>query len=488
MLRRTATAARSVPTPLALLLGLALVLGLGWSLATAPLQGFDESEHAAYAVHLAHTGEPPSPSEGDARMPPGEALAWDSFGLRRMLQNPAVRPPWRDRDADLFAQAEDRVLDARGVSAPGPNPLAKNPPLYYAYTGAVARATPGGFRADLAAMRMASVLLLVATVAVAWLVAAEIFPRTLPRTVTAGVVALHPMAGQIAGIVNTDALLMLVGTTTLWLAVRALRRDPDVRGLLTLGLAGGAALLTHGRGLPIAAFAALVLAGVVVRHRAGGRAVLRSAGAGFAGLAGAAAAYVVYVRATGGGALYGGEAQFDAIEPSLRQFVSLVWQFYLPPLASMSPRIGPDYGFGQFWVDSGFAVFGSNEVFLSAAVRDAIRLALVGGFVALLGLLVRRWERMARAPWVALTVVTYALAVVGFLHVASYRALLGGVPDPLITGRYLLPIAAVLGLGAATLTDQLPRRVGPVVGGIVLFGLLALSTAGIGQTLLRTYV
>ncbi|WP_205696689.1 DUF2142 domain-containing protein [Conexibacter sp. SYSU D00693] len=487
MLRRaipSATAARSVPLPLALLLATALVLGLAWSVVTAPLQAFDESEHVAYAVHLAETGDRPAVDGGRGTYPGAEAIALDQLGLRRMLQNPGVKPAWRDRDAQAFDRAQDALPADAAEAGDGPNPLAKNPPLYYALEAIPYRLTPGGFLTDLQAMRTVSVLLLVLTTLVAWLAAAELFTRMLPRVVAAGAVALHPMAGQISGIVNADALLMLLSTTALWLAIRAFKRGPEPRRMALFGLAAGGALLTHGRGIALVPFVVAAAAVIALRHRDDLRRAAIGAGAALAGLA--LCGLVLKVIGGGTGGAYGGEANFDVGGASVRGFLSFVWQFYLPPLETMGARVGPEYGFRQVFVDTGFASFGSYEVVLPEAARAAVQVGLVGAFLVLLALGVRHWDRLKAHALQVVLVGLFAGAIVGFLHLASYRAILGG-GDPLITGRYLLPAIGAFALALATIADRLPRRAGALAAAVVLVGLLTLSTMGIGETLLRSY-
>jgi hypothetical protein len=76
--------------------------------------------------------------------------------------------------------------------------------------------------------------------------------------------------------------------------------------------------------------------------------------------------------------------------------------------------------------------------------------------------------------------------MVGFLHVASYRALVNGSMDPLVTGRYLLPVTGVLAVAAGALVAAAGRR-GPYLAGALLVALLGLSLAGIALGMERFY-
>ncbi|MDX6721233.1 MAG: hypothetical protein QOJ63_3487, partial [Solirubrobacteraceae bacterium] len=260
--------------------------------------------------------------------------------------------------------------------------------------------------------------------------------------------------------------------------------------LVALGVAAAACVLTHGRGIAAVPSFLLILLVLVPHHRAQRKQALRAALAGGMTLAAGVLAYRLYTAAAsqGDGALYGGEASFAPKGANPREFLSFVWQFYFPRLEAMAPRIGPDYGFRQVWVRTLFGSFGSYEVNLSKGVLDTIQLTLVGGGLAVLAVLARHWDR-AKRHWGEIALVAGpAACMLALLHVASYRALLGGGTDPLITGRYLLPLLGAFGVGAALVVDALPRRAGAVVAGALLTGLALASLSGIALTLARTYV
>jgi hypothetical protein len=56
-----------------------------------------------------------------------------------------------------------------------------------------------------------------------------------------------------------------------------------------------------------------------------------------------------------------------------------------------------------------------------------------------------------------------------------------------MTGRYLLPLITIYGLGIALAVSWLPRRVAGVAGGIVLGGLAVLQLGAMGILLERFY-
>jgi hypothetical protein len=58
--------------------------------------------------------------------------------------------------------------------------------------------------------------------------------------------------------------------------------------------------------------------------------------------------------------------------------------------------------------------------------------------------------------------------------------------DPLVTGRYLLPITGVLAVAAGGLVAAAGRR-GPYLAGALLVALLGMSLAGLGLGMERFY-
>ena len=484
--------ARRVPAPLALLLLAGAVLSAAWSVAMAPLQGFDEAEHLAYAIHLAETGRPPQVASGAGPYTAAQGSALGPVGYGRTIANREAKPPFHELQERGFQAYERNLPAGDAASGEGPNPLAKNPPLYYAWEAIpyrVAKALGGGLFGQLALMRLWSGLLFLGTIACAWLLAGEVFRRLLPRVTATGFVALHPLAAYITGIVNTDGMLMLWWTAFLWLALRLNRLGPSPGRVATLAGVAAASVLTHGRGLAILPVLLVVLVVVAVRHRPG----LRTAGLSAAAALGCVAAGFLALRAFtgtagGGGALYGGEVNLGAASRfSVRQLLSQTWQFYLPRLRVMEPRLGPDYGFGQVWVETYFGGFASYDVAYPRWIYDLVSLGLVGALAASVVVLARRRAALARGRWDQLAILLAAFGgCLGFLHVASYRALVNGSMDPLVTGRYLLPITGVLAVAAGGLVAVAGRR-GPYLAGALLVALLGMSLAGLGLGMERFY-
>jgi hypothetical protein len=81
------------------------------------------------------------------------------------------------------------------------------------------------------------------------------------------------------------------------------------------------------------------------------------------------------------------------------------------------------------------------------------------------------------------------LAPIGYLavlHAAAFRSLLTS-PDPVITGRYLLPLLPFYGVALALAVAWLPRRWGPVAAGALVAGVVVLQIAAMGVLFARFY-
>ena len=475
-----------IPRPLALLLCVTAVLSVAWAFTTAPFQGPDEPAHFNYTQHLAETGHKPSALTGT--MPDSTQVANTLFylNLDQLAGVADARPSW----APVEEQRIDEIVRAVGKKGEkdgaGPNPLAKNPPLYYAYN-----AIPywvgslGSFWDRLILMRLASGLLLLATVAFTWFAAAEVFRSTWPRLIAAGSVALLPQLTAISGLINSDNLLIAVWSAFTFAAIRTARRGASPLRVLALCALGAASLLTHGRGTAILLALAVTVVVGLVRARPSLRAAVRTLAPGVAFLLVALVVYRVALAPSTGA--YGGEVTLNpAGTATLKGLVSNVWQFYFPRLPFMEVRRGPDYGFHQVFVESFYGRFASLEIGYPALVYSLLQVASLLGLAGLVAGVTTRWNAV-RSHWAEITVVvTIAASMIGLLHVASYRALTTSL-DPLITGRYLLPLVTCFGLGVAFAISSLRPRASALVGTVVLSSLLVLNLAGLMLTFTRFY-
>jgi 4-amino-4-deoxy-L-arabinose transferase-like glycosyltransferase len=259
---------RRFPRPLALLLGVAALLTVAWTFATAPFQGPDEPAHFNYAQHLAETGHKPSVVEGTHPDSTQSFTALYFMNLDQLAGVSFARPAWSRLEAQRFDQIMEDLGEKGEGDGAGPNPMAKNPPLYYAYQALPYYAgSLGSFWDRLIVMRLASGLLFLMTVAFTWLAAAEVFAATWPRVLATGCVALLPQLTSISGTINADNLLITSWTGFLFVALRLARRGPNTRRILALCALAAASLLTHGRGIAIAVPLVAVLALVLLQAR-----------------------------------------------------------------------------------------------------------------------------------------------------------------------------------------------------------------------------
>jgi Predicted membrane protein (DUF2142) len=476
-----------VPRPLALLLVLAAIQVVAWSVVTAPFQGPDEYGHFAYAQYLAETGKLQSSTTGRDPLSSELRTALVQLNLRSSLGVPAAKPGWTAAEQDLWRRYEARVTHKQRANGNGPSIFAKNPPLYYAYVAIPYEVFRG---ADLFTrlffMRMASALLYLAAVALTWLMARELFgPRLWPCTLATAAVALLPKLAFMGAVLNPDIMLVAVWAAFGVVALRTVRLGPSVRRVVGLSLLAVASALTQGRGLAISGPYVVTLAATLVRHRPARREAVRALGAGAAVVGVPLLAYRLALGARGnGGQLYGGEVNAGSAF-NLRQFASYLWQFYLPRLSFMQPRLGPAYGYRQVFIDSFFGTFGALEVRWKASINEFLQIAAALGLAGLLGAVVVRFQTLRRNWAPALVLLSMLVSMLGLLHYASYRALLGGGADPLITGRYLLPLAPLFGVALAFTLASLPRRVSALAGAFVIAAGVLLQLEGLGLTFTR---
>lgn len=474
---------RRAPRPLLVLLAVAAVEAVAWCIVLPPLQGPDEISHVAYVQRLVEGRELPWQPGGatGARTPPYSTelrTAGAAAGTFELSANPAARPNDTTADEALWDRAQKGFGRAQRADG-GFTSALKNPPAYYLYCGLVYAATsPLDLPDQLFLMRLANIPLLLVMLVFTWLLAGELLPRRRAlQTLATAVVALQPQLIQLAANVNPDVLLAATSTAGLYLSVVILRRGlsaPRVAGLVALCVLAG---FTHGRGLALVVPAVLALALRAWKdRRPDGRPAAAVAGALALGAVASLAA-LAFVATNG-----------SPSPAHLRRLLSYVWQFYLPPLGFMSPPLGgQDYGIREVMTDRLYGAFAQLEVHLPSSFYDALWAAMgVVAVGALAALVVHR--RAVTARWDVVVVLAGAvLGLLGLLHTVAYRSLLNNGADPIIAGRYLLPLAALFGVAVALAVSLIPRRWGAVAGGAVVGALALVQVASLGVTLERFY-
>jgi 4-amino-4-deoxy-L-arabinose transferase-like glycosyltransferase len=479
----------SVPKPLRGLLAACALLSIAWTVAMAPLQGPDEHNHVGYVQHLAETGAGPDfgPTKGASWST--EQLQWMYWqNLLSLIGIVDARPGWNPAEKRAYDDFLAHPPAGFRKDGSGPNPVGQNPPAYYAYETVpywVFRWTELPSRVLF--MRLANLPLYLAIVVFAWLAAGEVFRRRRrAQTIAAGAVGLLPQLAFMSGVVNPDIMLATVWAAFAYLALLAVRLGPKPGVLVGLGAVAGLSALSHPRGLAGIPALVLVLAVVLWRARPWSVRLAAWTSAAFVALAVGVGGALAYSSAHGGRSSIGGEVGSTTGAGSIKGFLSYLWQFYLPPLRTMTPQ-GPPYGYRQVFVEGLGGTFGSLEITYPLWVYDALQLAAGVGLILLVLCVVRRWERVVAHGAQVLVVCALPVAMLAVLHASAYRDLQGPPYDPLLVGRYLLPLVVPMGLAIAFVCSSLPRRVGAWLGMLVLTTFTVLCFTGLALTVSRFY-
>ena len=471
------------PLALGVLLALAALGSIAWGLVVPALQGPDESSHLGAVSRIADRGAL-LPAAGERGLPRELLVTAAEAGFGPLIGNVGARPFWTPLDERRLRAAERRLGDERAAlvaepaAAPPVQGSNRNPPLYYAYLALPWRVAGGSSFIDRVHLaRLFNVPLLLATVALTWLIAGALLPGTpWARPLAAGFVALQPQLSFLSGTVNPDVLLVTLFTAFVALAVWTLRTGPSRARVAGLAITALAASATHPRGVLLFPVAAVVLLLCTELPRRARRALLA-----LAVVLGAVALVVggAYVEWTSADGI---SAPFD-----VRQFGSYVWQFYLPRLSFMDPAIGGDYGAADVWVRTHLGTFGSLEVQFPGWVYDVLGGAAIVVLVGV-GAASIRHRAAVRERWrTAVALLVLAGLTVAALHLVAYRTLLIAPDDPIIVGRHLLPLVSLVAVAVAVAGLALPRRLGRGYAAVVLAGLVGLQLGGLGVTLARFY-
>jgi 4-amino-4-deoxy-L-arabinose transferase-like glycosyltransferase len=465
----------------ALLLTVA-VFGLTWALLVPPWQSPDEPQHFAYAQSLAERGALPGNKN---RLPfsSAQTLADSSVGASREAFYPGAVPPnWNRNDYQRYLdQLRAKPSASNGG---GTNSAASNPPLYYLYSDLAYLTTGGGPNSfdELYAMRIWDIPLLLITALAAWLLAGEVFgPRPPAQLACAAVAGLLPAETFISTSVNPDALMIALWSVALWLGARVIVRRAPARESLALALITAAAVLTKATSYALVPAALLAL---FLGWRLGGperRSAIGQFTAPVVALAAPVLGWIALAATLGRPAINTIQSTASARPFNLRQFLSYMWQFYLPKLPSLIRfRETPGLPLYDYWIREGWGVFGWRDVAMPDWIYGVF--AAISAFVAIVSVailaLIRDRLRLALLAFFGLA---FVALLVG-LHVTDYRAIIAGQPA-VIQGRYILPILPLFGLAVGLLVSRTPRRWRGHVTGVVLAGLMLLQVLALGTVL-----
>lgn len=478
-----------VPLSLATLVAIVALAGVTWAVVVAPWQSPDEVAHYAYVESLAERFALPGSPGRIHPMSTDQGLADAAVGASRGAFFPGSSPPdWSARD---YARYLDQARRAPSrTNGGGPNPSRTDPPLYYLYADLAYWAASSGNALDrLYAIRIWGVLLLALTALAAWLLAGEVLGRRrLLQLVCAAVAALVPSETFIATSVTPDALMTTLWTLAFWLGARVINRGARRRDAFALCAVTAAAILTKATSYALVPAVLVALAIGWRRWPAPQRrGLLPTLGGPLLVLVLPVLGWVAETHAMSRPAVNTIPSGGPSARPFIvRQFLSYVWQFYLPRLPGMtrSPLGGPLPVY-SVWLREGWATFGWLDVWLPGWVY--VLLATVTGLIlAGTAALVARLRSGRAWPLIAFFALALAALLAG-LHLTEYRSIIAG-RGALLQGRYLLPAIGLLGLAVAFLLAHLPARGRAAACGLVLAGLLVLQVLSLSTVIQAYYV
>ena len=158
---------------------------------------------------------------------------------------------------------------------------------------------------------------------------------------------------------------------------------------------------------------------------------------------------------------------------NVRQFLSYVWQFYLPRLSFMSRSARPlSCRSIDIWIRQGLGNFGWLDVFEPDWVYT-VGTVIAAGIAVAAAVIVGRPGFVRRLPLLSFFALAL-LALLILLHVSEYRVLLAG-GGQFNQGRYLLPVVGLASLAVATVVRAVPQRARAAACGLTLTALLVLQ-------------
>lgn len=472
---------------MALLLAV-LALGLAWNLVTPANQAPDELSHIGYSQYLAETGSLPGRDLTGPMFSSEQAKALDDSNGVRAAALPGVQLNWNRQAFEEWRRSDAALPDSAKADGSGPNPASSNPPLYYLTTvPAYLLGSGGDFFTRLTLMRLVSLLWLLATVVGAWLLAGELFGRRRSLQLgVAGFVGLAPMNQFIGNSVNPDAAVFATWALAMWLGVRLLNRGLTAKGVLALFVTVGAACVVKATSFALVPAAAVVLLVALIRARRTGAPLASGRIAGSIGLAagGLAATFGVWtvISRLSGAATSAQAADVTSGGLNPAEFLSYLWQFYLPKLPFLDAIAGqaplPVY---EFFVKGTWGAYGWLEVKFPGWLYVLLAILTVAvAVLALLGL----WRGRRTLDWAIVAFfVLLSGALLAGLHLTEYQK--GGIA--FIQGRYLLPLSPIAGLALVRAIRWAPPARQSALIAASLAGLLVLNLFSLGLVVDRFY-
>ena len=438
---------RATRGAVALVVLLALLKGVAWSLAIPPWEGPDEPQQFAYVETLAVDGRVPAVADARSARPgvaPEVICSQHAHRFEIYLHDDSL--------CAAFRNGAGRHLDAPA------NPAATYFPLYYGVAVPFFDAAgAGGVETRLHAVRSLSIILGGAAAAFTFLSALWAFAgRRDVALAAAAVYTLQPIASQQFAVANNDAMLAALTAAFFWRFFRALRVAPTTWDAVLLAGLCALAYLAKQPGVLLAALLPLPLIVWALRRRLSGRMVAAQA----------ATMVIVIAAAVIVGALG-----------------NLAW--HATPLPQTGYSAPGDHSAHRYlqglldtrfdriywlWVASLWGNFDWYHVASPPAVFVAIAIAYAAAAVFFVVALVRRPDARLSLVCAAVAAGGYAAALQA-LEVYYFR--LNG--DLILQGRSYLPVlpaaAILLVAGCATL----PRRGAHLLSATVAAAAVALN-------------
>jgi hypothetical protein len=171
---------------------------------------------------------------------------------------------------------------------------------------------------------------------------------------------------------------------------------------------------------------------------------------------------------------------FRARPFQIREFLSYLWQFYLPRLSFQTPFRPTPGGLPlwEIWVQQVSGRFGWLDIFLPSAAYRVLATIAAATAVGVVAIAARFRDRL-RLELLAFFALTL-LALVFGLHLTEYRSMIAG-NGPVIQGRYLLPVIGLIGLAVGLVVSRLPARLRGIASAVVLGTLLVLQLVALAS-------
>ena len=434
-------AERAARAALLLLLAFTLFRGLLLGVTTPPFWGPDEDYHFLYADYIVTQHaliDPDKPLFTREYLAIEGAVDYESYCCRKTARFQAIRRPASN---DSRSWTPTRASRPRSAA----ESVSVHPPLYH-LTAAAVDWTLGDASILTRAtwLRFLSAVFGVLVVYAAWLLAAQVFASERLQLLAAFLVAVQPMIGFLAGIVNHDSSLIAFATAALAMMAFLLRTQPRVVQGAWLAAPLVAALWVKGSALALLPVAALTFAGQALTWPDHRREVIESAGMA---LRTGPAPRRALVRARG--ASYGSATGATTTISDLG------------PAGLFGSSLGDLFTDAKEWTGITYRTSGGTTTLRRLRGASPSKyIPALGAAIAVLGLVRLVWTRMRSlfepsSPLLRQTLL-FILAGLAFyvpFMVMDLARRLDGQPFFLTGGRYLLPAFA----GVAVVFLRWPR-------------------------------